>query len=254
MLEVVGEVAGADPYYADLLARLRAGLTRRAADGIRRLQRDGRADPALDPDDAAPLLCGMVEALAARSGAAEPPDPALATLTRLWAQAIGLPPPRALTPTAKGPPAMQFTAEHDQVRKVVRDFVDAEINPYVDQWEADGIFPAHELFARLGALGLLGLEYDPAYGGQGADHSYTVVLGEELARIDCAGIPMAIAVQTVDGDARAGPVRLRGAQAALPRAGDPRRGGLLDRGLRGRRRVATSPASAPARCATATTG
>jgi AcrR family transcriptional regulator len=92
MLEVVGEVAGADPYYADLLARLRAGLTRRAADGIRRLQRDGRADPALDPDAAAPLLCGMVEALAARSGAAEPPDPALATLTRLWAQAIGLPP------------------------------------------------------------------------------------------------------------------------------------------------------------------
>ena len=91
---------------------------------------------------------------------------------------------------------MQFTAEHDQVRKVVRDFVDAEINPHVDQWEADGIFPAHELFARLGALGLLGLEYDPAYGGQGADHSYTVVLGEELARIDCAGIPMAIAVQT----------------------------------------------------------
>jgi len=91
---------------------------------------------------------------------------------------------------------MEFTAEHEQVRKVVRDFVDAEINPYVDQWEADGIFPAHDLFARLGALGLLGLEYDPAYGGQGADHSYTVVLGEELARIDCAGIPMAIAVQT----------------------------------------------------------
>jgi len=92
MLEVVGEVAGADPYYADLLARLRAGLTRRAADGIRRLQRDGRADAALDADAAAPLLCGMVEALAARSGAVEPPDPALATLTRLWAQAIGLPP------------------------------------------------------------------------------------------------------------------------------------------------------------------
>ncbi len=91
---------------------------------------------------------------------------------------------------------MQFTAEHDQVRTVVRDFIDAEVNPHVDRWEAEGIFPAHDLFARLGALGLLGLEYDPAYGGQGADHSFTVVLGEELARIDCAGIPMAIAVQT----------------------------------------------------------
>lgn len=34
------------------------------------------------------------------------------------------------------------------------------------------------------------------HGGQGADHSYTVVLGEELGRIGCGGIPMAISVQT----------------------------------------------------------
>ena len=58
-----------------------------------------------------------------------------------------------------------------------------------------GTFPAHELFKALGTAGLLGLEYDPAYGGQGADHSYTVVLGEELGRMGCAGVAMAIAVQ-----------------------------------------------------------
>jgi len=91
---------------------------------------------------------------------------------------------------------MKFTAEHDQFRKVVRDVVENEINPHVDEWEEAGIFPAHELFPKLAAIGALGLEYPEEMGGQGADHSFTVVLGEELGRADCAGVPMAIAVQT----------------------------------------------------------
>ena len=91
---------------------------------------------------------------------------------------------------------MNFSAEHQLFRKTVRDFVEHEIEPHVDRWEREGGFPAHELFPKLGALGLLGLEYDPSYGGQGADHSYTVVAGEELGRIGCGGVPMAISVQT----------------------------------------------------------
>jgi len=89
-----------------------------------------------------------------------------------------------------------FTEDHDIFRKAVRDVVDREINPHVDEWEAAGRFPAHELFPVLGSAGLLGIEYDPAYGGQGADHTFTVVFGEELGRIECGGVPMAIAVQT----------------------------------------------------------
>ena len=91
---------------------------------------------------------------------------------------------------------MITTPEHEHFRKVVRNLVENEINPHVPEWEAAGIFPAHELFPRLAAIGALGLEYDTDYGGQGADHSYTVVLAEELGRADCAGVPMAIAVQT----------------------------------------------------------
>jgi len=91
---------------------------------------------------------------------------------------------------------MRFTEDHEQFRKSVRQFVDREVNPYVDEWEDAGIFPAHELFAKLGAAGFLGLEYPEADGGQGADVSYTVVLGEELGRINCGGVPMAISVQT----------------------------------------------------------
>jgi citronellyl-CoA dehydrogenase len=91
---------------------------------------------------------------------------------------------------------MRLTDEHHAFRKVVRDVVEREIAPHVDEWERAGTFPAHELFPKLGRIGLLGLEYDPEYGGQGADHLFTVVACEELSRAGAAGIPMAIGVQT----------------------------------------------------------
>src|SRR4029453_16704755 len=90
---------------------------------------------------------------------------------------------------------VQFTAEPEAFRASVRDFVENEVQPHVDAWEAAGMFPAHELFAKLAKLGALGLEYDPEYGGGGADHLFTVVLCEELGRIDAGGPPMGIGVQ-----------------------------------------------------------
>jgi citronellyl-CoA dehydrogenase len=87
------------------------------------------------------------------------------------------------------------TDEHQIFRKTLRDLFEREIEPHVDNWEAARTFPAHELFPKLGAVGLLGLEYETAYGGMGADHSFTVVAGEEMGRISCGGIPMAMAVQ-----------------------------------------------------------
>src|SRR4051794_13542654 len=97
---------------------------------------------------------------------------------------------------AEGVVRVRFSEEHLAFRSMVRDVVEKEIVPYVDEWERAGIFPAHELFPKLGALGLLGLEYDPAYGGQGADHLFTVIACEELARCGAGGIPMAIGVQS----------------------------------------------------------
>lgn len=90
---------------------------------------------------------------------------------------------------------MKYTEEHKQFRKTLRTFIDSEVNPYVDEWEEAKIFPAHELFPKFAAIGAFGLEYDPAYGGQGADHTFTLILGEELGGCNCAGIPMAVAVQ-----------------------------------------------------------
>jgi citronellyl-CoA dehydrogenase len=91
---------------------------------------------------------------------------------------------------------MRFTDEHEQFRATVRAVVEQEINPHADAWEEAGMFPAHELFPKLGAAGILGLEYDPAVGGQGADHSFTFIYGEEVGRGRSSGVAMAISVQT----------------------------------------------------------
>ncbi len=90
---------------------------------------------------------------------------------------------------------MLFTSEHEQMRKVLRQLVEEEINPHADEWEAARTFPAHELFAKFGAVGALGLCYEQAYGGGDADPSYMALFAEEIGRADCGGVPMALAVQ-----------------------------------------------------------
>jgi len=91
---------------------------------------------------------------------------------------------------------MQFTAEHRALAETVKRFCEQEINPHVKEWEAAETFPAHEVFKKMGNLGLLGVKYDTAYGGMGLDFSYSMVVAEELGAIPCGGVPMAIGVQT----------------------------------------------------------
>jgi citronellyl-CoA dehydrogenase len=93
-------------------------------------------------------------------------------------------------------PGTGFTKAHQLFRESVRRFIDSEINPHVDAWEEAEIFPAHDLFKKAGDLGLLGLSYPEEYGGAGADYWYNMALAEELARVNCGAIPMAIGVQT----------------------------------------------------------
>jgi alkylation response protein AidB-like acyl-CoA dehydrogenase len=88
-----------------------------------------------------------------------------------------------------------FRAEHDQLRESVRRFVDAEIRPFVTQWEADGYFP-DDVFRRCGELGFLGLHYPERWGGAGGDLATGMVFVEELARCGAGAIPMAVSVQT----------------------------------------------------------
>jgi citronellyl-CoA dehydrogenase len=91
---------------------------------------------------------------------------------------------------------MDFTEEHEAIRRNVRQFIDAEINPHVDEWEAAGIFPAHDLFRKMGTQGYLGINKPAKYGGLGLDYSYQLAFIESLGHITCGGVPMGIGVQT----------------------------------------------------------
>ncbi|HJU32515.1 MAG TPA: acyl-CoA dehydrogenase family protein, partial [Hyphomicrobiaceae bacterium] len=91
---------------------------------------------------------------------------------------------------------MEFTPEHEGIRRNVKRFIDAEINPHVDAWEEAGIFPAHEVFKKMGDLGFLGINKPAKYGGMGLDYSYHLVFLETLGHIRAGGVPMAIGLQT----------------------------------------------------------
>lgn len=91
---------------------------------------------------------------------------------------------------------MQWTHEHLEVRNTLKRYIDEKINPHVDEWEQEEIFPAHQVFKGLGDLGLLGLTKPEAYGGAGLDYSYSLMMAETLGHIRCGGVPMAIGVQT----------------------------------------------------------
>ena len=91
---------------------------------------------------------------------------------------------------------LYFNKDHEMVRRAVRDFVNKEINPFVDEWEEAGIAPLKKLFKKMGKLGFLGIRYDPKYGGQGLDYWYETVFLEELGHIKALGLAVAITVQT----------------------------------------------------------
>ena len=91
---------------------------------------------------------------------------------------------------------MLITHEHEEIQRTLKRFIDEEINPHVDAWEAAEEFPAHQVFKRLGELGLLGLTKPAEYGGMALDYSYSVIMAETLGHVNCGAIPMAVGVQT----------------------------------------------------------
>ncbi len=92
---------------------------------------------------------------------------------------------------------MIYTEQHLQMQDSLRKFIETEINPHVDEWEQAEIFPAHELFRKMGKLGFLGVTKPEEYGGLGLDYSYSVAMAETMGKYaHCGGIPMAVGVQT----------------------------------------------------------
>ena len=88
-----------------------------------------------------------------------------------------------------------FTDEHNMLRDQVRRFVENEIVPNGEAWEADGCVP-RELLRKMGDLGFLGLTHEEKYGGSGMDVRAATVLAEELSRSTFAGVNITVLVHT----------------------------------------------------------
>jgi short/branched chain acyl-CoA dehydrogenase len=73
--------------------------------------------------------------------------------------------------------------EHEALRRVVREFAEAEIAPHADAWDRDHTFPT-EVVLAMGKLGLFGIPFPEEYGGGGGDLTMLCIAIEELARVD----------------------------------------------------------------------
>jgi citronellyl-CoA dehydrogenase len=91
---------------------------------------------------------------------------------------------------------MIYTEQHRELMRSVAKFCESEINPHVDEWEKAGIFPAHEVFKKMGDQGLLGIHKPEKFGGLGLDYSYEVAFCEALGASRSGSVTMAIGVQT----------------------------------------------------------
>ncbi|MEW6757254.1 MAG: acyl-CoA dehydrogenase family protein [Acidobacteriota bacterium] len=90
-----------------------------------------------------------------------------------------------------GPP---WTPEHEAFRRAVRSFLEREVAPHADDWEAAGRIP-REVFRRMGDLGFLGITAPEAHGGAGADVFMAVAFLEELPRSRMGGFCASVSVQ-----------------------------------------------------------
>lgn len=88
------------------------------------------------------------------------------------------------------------TQEHQSLRDTVRRFVETEINPNVDAWEAAGEMPLHDIAKKLGDLGLLGISRPTEYGGLALDYSFEMIMAEEMGGALGGSIAMAIGAHT----------------------------------------------------------
>jgi citronellyl-CoA dehydrogenase len=89
-----------------------------------------------------------------------------------------------------------YTHEHQQLFDTTRRYIEEHVNPFADEWERKGLWPAREVLKGMGDLGLLGIAKPESVGGLGLDYSYQIAFAEALGYCKVGGLPMAIGVQT----------------------------------------------------------
>src|SRR3954462_14789356 len=88
----------------------------------------------------------------------------------------------------------ELSREHEEFRRTVRDFAEAEIAPHAARWDRDHHFPV-DVVRKMGSLGLFGLTAPEQYGGAGGGFTRPCVAIEEIGRVDQSlGITLEAAV------------------------------------------------------------
>ncbi|MCQ6281784.1 acyl-CoA dehydrogenase [Bacillus sp. EB600] len=88
---------------------------------------------------------------------------------------------------------LTFTEEQEMLRKMVRDFAQSEIVPFIEKME-QGQFPT-EILRRMGELGLMGIPVPEKYGGAGMDFISYIMAIHELSRVS-ATVGVILSVHT----------------------------------------------------------
>lgn len=91
--------------------------------------------------------------------------------------------------------SIYLTPEHELLRDQVARFLAKEVEPHGEKWEEQGCVP-REVLRRLGAAGLLGLAFEPEYGGGGADALTNLVFAEALSQSTFGGFIVTVLVHT----------------------------------------------------------
>ena len=86
---------------------------------------------------------------------------------------------------------MYFREEHHLFREGFRSFLLKEVVPHIDKWEETGQIERF-IWEKFGEMGYFGIKYPEAYGGLDLDILYTVILLEELQKINSGGFAAAI--------------------------------------------------------------
>ena len=76
-----------------------------------------------------------------------------------------------------------FSEEHELFRESFRDFLHKEVVPHIEKWEKTGTIDRF-IWKKFGDMGFFGINYPEAYGGLNLDLFYTVILLEELQKIN----------------------------------------------------------------------
>ncbi|RCT56352.1 acyl-CoA dehydrogenase family protein [Winogradskyella sp. KYW1333] len=86
---------------------------------------------------------------------------------------------------------LYFTEEHNLFRESLKGFLHKEVVPHIEKWEEQGNLDRF-IWKKFGEMGYFGLAYPEAYGGLDLDLFYTIILLEELQKINSGGFAAAI--------------------------------------------------------------